>query len=187
MPLQNHSDWPYARCYACQWMWMAGQFPGRFSELHRKLLLKGCSWVLRRGARPESLQSQPLCTLVTGFMVFKTSLWSYTKYHAGASGGGSWGWEELFKAGTVLMEEEDGLPSAQTQRAASLGCTPGEREYEVPGTERCWLTALALWKMGYTVRRSAPGVHMCVQKGWQCSLMSHLLFSPLEIHKGHDV
>lgn len=149
-----------------------------FSELHRKLLLKGYSWVLRREARPESFQSQPLCILVTGFMVFKTSLWSHTKYHAGASGDGSWGWAELFKAGTVLMEEEDGLPSAQTQRAASLGCTPGEREYEVPGTERCWLMALALWKVGYTVRCScAWGSYVCAEGPTVLSYVSFTLLT----------
>lgn len=71
MPSQYYSNWPYAWCYACQWMRMAGQCSGRFSEPQQKLLLKSCSSVLQRRARPESLQFPTHCILATGFLVIQ--------------------------------------------------------------------------------------------------------------------
>lgn len=163
MPSQYHSNWPYASWYACQRMWMAGQFSGCFSQPPWKLLLKSCSWVLRRRARPESLQSPPHCVLVPGLMVIQNQLAVTHQVPCCAGKGGVGNGQDSLGPAWSLLRKKVACP-AQTGRACSLAALQQRRRCEVPGTKRHWLImVLALLTMGHTVRLS------CTLDWYECS------------------
>lgn len=103
--------------------------------------------------------------------------------------GWSWEWAGLFRDSMVLTEEESGLPCTD-RKSLLLGCTPAEEEMWGSWHQKA-LTYYGISTLNDGSHGQAqlyPRLIWVFRRAYnKHSFVSHLLFLPLEIHRGHGL